>query len=548
MIFVGKNTSLSASAPRTAVFIAFAACQILLAACSGAGANANAQITQVQTAQPTAHAIEQASLSSYTVKRGDTTLLLARRFLSQSSLMTVAELDAAIRDANGLKKGAALKPGSAMTIPTLEKQPIVEKPRSAQKDADIRAVYLTGTMAGSVNGMNIVRRWREVGGNAVVFDIKDSDGSLSIPFSHRLAPKNRPSITNLPKYVRFLHSQHMHAIARIALFRDENIAQKHSELAVRSRSNPQEAWRENGKLVWTDSSNPEVQAYNIELAKFVAGSGADEIQFDYVRFPAEGNQKDAKFAFEAKQAAVPEKTDVAAGGSAKVAAHSQATERADVIANFLDKAYSELHPMGVLVSLDVFGIMAWQRQVDLSHTGQDIVKMAKHCDVLSPMIYPSHFFGMDGYAMPGDAPEHFISTSMARFEKITAGSGVVIRPWLQAFAWKTKIYSPQYIETQVLASKQQGGLGFLLWNARNDYAKPFAAMPTMVAAKDRYFGKRSMTSPATPVVAADAAAANPAPSQAIVLPESSAPSEAKPEPKAKAVASAPATVPQKSHH
>ena len=25
--------------------------------------------------------------------------------------------------------------------------------------------------------------------------------------------------------------------------------------------------------------------------------------------------------------------------------------------------------MGVLVSLDVFGIMAWQRQVDLSHTG-----------------------------------------------------------------------------------------------------------------------------------------------------------------------------------
>ncbi len=62
--------------------------------------------------------------------------------------------------------------------------------------------------------------------------------------------------------------------------------------------------------------------------------------------------------------------------------------RDDVIANFLDRAYSQLHPMGVLVSLDVFGIMAWQRQVDLSHTGQDITKMAKHCDVLSPMIYP----------------------------------------------------------------------------------------------------------------------------------------------------------------
>ena len=65
--------------------------------------------------------------------------------------------------------------------------------------------------------------------------------------------------------------------------------------------------------------------------------------------------------------------------------------------------------LGVLVSLDVFGVMAWQRPVDLEHTGQDIPAMARFCDVLSPMVYPSHFFGMDGYARPGDAPEHFIS-------------------------------------------------------------------------------------------------------------------------------------------
>jgi hypothetical protein len=76
--------------------------------------------------------------------------------------------------------------------------------------------------------------------------------------------------------------------------------------------------------------------------------------------------------------------------------------------------------------------MAWQRQVDLRHTGQDIVKMAEHCDILSPMIYPSHFFGMDNYKRPGDAPEHFIAISMDRFVKITQGSGVTLRPWLQA--------------------------------------------------------------------------------------------------------------------
>src|SRR5258708_28881293 len=74
----------------------------------------------------------------------------------------------------------------------------------------------------------------------------------------------------------------------------------------------------------------------------------------------------------------------------------------EVIAGYLQKGYDELQPTGVLVSLDVFGVMAWQRSVDLTHTGQDIVKMAKYCDVLSPMIYPSHFFGMDGYAAPGE--------------------------------------------------------------------------------------------------------------------------------------------------
>jgi hypothetical protein len=93
---------------------------------------------------------------------------------------------------------------------------------------------------------------------------------------------------------------------------------------------------------------------------------------------------------------------------------------------------------------------------------------------------------MDGIAHPGDAPEHFIGESMDRFIKITNGSGVVIRPWLQAFAWRTKTYSPKYIEAQVLTAKEKGGIGFLFWNANNDYSKPYAAMPEMRAAKEKY--------------------------------------------------------------
>ena len=420
----------------------------------------------VLTALTTTSAVAETAPLTYTAKRGDSIPLVAHHYLSKTSFLTSAELSDAIRHANGDRKGISLKVGETITIPGAISEPIVEKPVPVAKDFEVRAIYLTGLMAGSDHGRKIMRRWKELGGNAVVFDIKDSDGSLSVPFEHPMAgaQKGHP-IPELPKFTRFVHSLGLHAIARVAIFRDEHLVKTHPELAIQSHANGT-AWRENGKLVWTDPSQPKVQEYDIALAKMAAQSGADEVQFDYVRFPAEGNQKDASFYF---QKANPK------------------WQRSDVIADFLKHAYAELHPTGVLLSLDVFGVMAWQRNVDLAHTGQDIVKMAKYADVISPMIYPSHFFGMDGIARPGDAPEHFIGESMQRFRLITKDSGVVLRPWLQAFGWRTKTYSPQYILTQVKVAKEKGGIGFLLWNAQNNYSKPYEAMSEVASNHKAYF-------------------------------------------------------------
>ncbi|MGA7559498.1 MAG: putative glycoside hydrolase [Terriglobales bacterium] len=430
----------------------------------------------------------------YVAQRGDSLPMVARKYLKRTKYLTSTELSEAIREANHNRQGTFLKPGESIIIPGILEAPIVERTVPVASDFEVRAIYLTGVMAGSDHGLRIIRHWREVGGNAVVFDIKDSDGIVNIAFDHPLATGQRHYISDLPKFIQFLHSENMHAIARIAIFRDEHLVTSHPELAVRSRSTGQ-PWRENGKLVWTDPSNPKVQDYDIALAKFVAQSGVDEVQFDYVRFPAEGDQKDAAFNFQTE---------------------SPKEQRSEVIANFLDRAYAQIHPTGALFSLDVFGVMAWQRPVDLAHTGQDIVAMAKHCDVLSPMIYPSHFFGMDGIAHPGDAPEHFIGESMDRFKLITKNSHVVIRPWLQAFAWRTKTYSPKYVEVQIEVAKQKGGVGFLFWNANNDYSKPYIAMPEMRADrnKERYFrgnevGGKNETAVAAPptVISAPATAA-----------------------------------------
>ncbi len=511
----------------------------------------------------------------YTAKRGEAVPTIARHYLGRTSYLTSSELADAIRAVNHKSDAAnILRANEQIVIPGILPAPITEHTIPIPKDFEVRAVYLTGVMAGSDHGLRIIKHWREVGGNAVVFDIKDSDGSVNIPFDHPLLGEHKVYIHDVPKFVHFLHQQNLHAIARIAIFRDEQLVVNHPELAVQSRRN-HTAWRENGKLVWTDPSNPKVQDYDIALAKHVAQLGVDEIQFDYVRFPAEGDQADAQFVFQkdAESARVGAdafvrpatqseakgsvSTDQPSGNAPAPAASSSSPEgeagmhhsgnlrtlatsdsspegagcespgrksrvtsktgnkshrdginvaakpcsanvhvargpqRSDVIASFLKRAYAELHPTGVLLSLDVFGVMAWQRPVDLNHTGQDIVQMARYCDVLSPMIYPSHFFGMDNIPHPGDEPAHFIGESMDRFELITKGSGVVIRPWLQAFHWRTKTYSPEYIKIQVETAKNKGGIGFLFWNAANDYSKPFVAMPEMKEAnskqKDRFF-------------------------------------------------------------
>ena len=537
---------------------------------------ASASIPAIKT-MPDPSPIAAPGTEVYTAKRGEAIPTIARRYLGRTSYLTSSELAAAIRSVNHKSESSnILKASENVVIPGILAAPITEKTIPIAKDFEVRAVYLTGVMAGSDHGLRIIRHWREVGGNAVVFDIKDSDGSVTIPFEHPLLGKHNVYIHDVPKFVHFLHSQNMHAIARIAMFRDERLVVEHPELAVQSRKN-HTAWRENGKLVWTDPSNPTVQDYDIALAKHVAQLGVDEIQFDYVRFPAEGDQKDAQFVFQRDQpdsqtadagsdnetcgdgrlgppatakpsapamnsnptrpaastnskatpaAAAP--TASSPAGTASISpgrksrvvsrksheSHSDGTtaacsakphgpQRSDVIAAFLKKAYGQLHPTGVILSLDVFGVMAWQRPVDLNHTGQDILQMARYCDVLSPMIYPSHFFGMDNIPHPGDEPAHFIGESMDRFELITKGSGVVIRPWLQAFHWRTKTYSPEYIKIQVETAKAKGGIGFLFWNAANDYSKPFTAMPEMKAAnvkegsKDnpRYFRGDELPSP-----------------------------------------------------
>ncbi len=332
---------------------------------------------------------------------------------------------------------------------------------------EIRALYLTGSSAGSIKGRRLVEHWRRLGGNAVVFDIKDWDGDVS--FNSKLAlahPNAYTPIKNLPEWVAWLHTHGLYVIARIATFKDQQLAEHHPELAVQKRGGG--VWLRKGKPAWLDPSLPAVQNYALGLAREAAAAGVDEIQFDYIRFPVGGDQKNCVFYYQRR--------------------HPR-WQRTDVISGFLHRARLQLHPQGVHISIDVFGITAWARPVDVLATGQDIVALSYQADVICPMIYPSHFFHhFDHLADPADQPHLLIAHALTRFNDITADTGVVIRPWLQAFGWHTRDFNSAYVATQVEAARQLHAVGFMFWNAENRYPQAETAMREMSAAPaGKYF-------------------------------------------------------------
>ncbi|GAI73744.1 unnamed protein product, partial [marine sediment metagenome] len=166
-----------------------------------------------------------------------------------------------------------------------------------------------------------------------------------------------------------------------------------------------------------------------------------------------------------------------------------------IITNYLAKARKALSPYEVLLSIDVFGVMAWGRPEDIQMTGQKIEDLAGHCDVISPMIYPSHFYGpFDGLTKPGDHPFYCVSEACRRFSALLEEREVTLRPWVQAFPFGTSRFSDEYILEQLRALGQSEVRGWLLWSAGNAYDvswKALARWNQRESVRSTLFTKRS---------------------------------------------------------
>jgi len=400
----------------------------------------------------------------YTVKKGDSLIKICSRYRDQTNHYALDDLMTDIRSTNQLKTNLLLI-GQKLRIPVL---PVMECPSattSVAEGAEMRGIYLTGPACGVSSVLRRVDRFVEAGGNAVVFDAKDIDGGVSFASGHDLAKwgkgRNLPVISSLNDMMSRFQRRDLYVVARVALFLDGELGRQRPDLALQDKNG--EPWSERG-CYWMDPTQPEVRQYNLTLATELAKAGVDEIQFDYVRFPTNGWKEDWS-------------------DSATVDIERTAMRRRSVINSFLAEAQELLASDDVKVSADLYGIMAWGRMEDLALTGQHVPSFAKYVDIICPMIYPSHFApGFEGRKRPGDDPEYFIGEGTRRFVELAAGQAE-IRPWLQAFPYRTSNFDGQYIGTQISAARTSGGTGWCLWNPACRYSVALSVLPEMCIPK-----------------------------------------------------------------
>ena len=390
---------------------------------------------------------------------GDTdTKKIADETVRYTRFYKAPHLEKALCEYNAIQRGKVAA-GSVIYIPH-PLPSIMPDMRNRAKSPLIftRGLYYTGPSAGSDKILKQMENYDKAGINTVVFDAKDVTGYVnynsSVPDVLELKTSSHRSIEDIDKLIRELKSRNIYVIARIACFRDQLLAKAQPEWAIHSKRTGG-LWNENTGEIWCDPTNIRLQDYNLQMAIELADKGVDEIQFDYIRFPTSGELSDARFAW-----------------SEGVTTNEKCIER------FLSRAYKEISSRNVNLSIDVFGIVAWGHEKDIEKTGQRITLLSKWCDVISPMLYPSHFSdNFDGYAKPGDNPYYFINEGCKKF---MAQSGkAAIRPWLQAFGWRVSNYSPDYIREQVRASNDAAAKGYLFWNAGNNYDYVFKALREM---------------------------------------------------------------------
>ena len=275
--------------------------------------------------------------------------------------------------------------------------------------------------------------------NTLVMDTKQEDGAVlydsSVPAASEIGAL-RP-IYDPAAVIALAKEQGLYMITRIVTFQDPYASAAWPEHAI-ANATTGDVWYNHAGLGWMDPTDPESWTYPIDLAVEACILGFDEIQFDYVRFPTDGDTAATLYDEEVSSAV-----------------------RVEAISGFLTQARSRLHEHGCAVSADIFAIVL--SVPDDQGLGQRPEDLSWAVDAISPMIYPSHYGpGWLGFDNPNDHPSDVVESALELGTPRLIG-GAIMRPWLQSFGYSADQVSVQIDQAEAVAS------GWLLWNAASNF-------------------------------------------------------------------------------
>lgn len=323
--------------------------------------------------------------------------------------------------------------------------------------AVVKAVYATSWSAASPSKLeHLINLIDETELNAIVIDIKDFSGYVAYDTDIKKvedygAEEIRIADTN--SLIQELHDHNIYVIGRVTVFQDPILAEARPDLAVKD-SRTGKVWLDHKGLAWVDPASYEVWDYNIAIAKEALARGFDEINFDYIRFPSDGNLEVMSYPVY----------------------NANLFQKQEIIRDFFTYLRDELK--GEKISADLFGQTTFQ--MDDMGIGQIIEDAYLHFDYVSPMVYPSHYVhGFLGYQNPALYPYEVIVYSLSeaskRRDELALSNPDLklaeLRPWLQDFDLGADYTSTMIREEMrgVADAASEKFVGWMLWDPSNVY-------------------------------------------------------------------------------
>lgn len=344
--------------------------------------------------------------------------------------------------------------------------------------AVVKAAYMTSCIASTAKlRAPLVAFIEHSELNAVVIDIKDYTGMLSFDTGdpHFVLNSKGCHIPDIKAFLAELHEKNIYVIGRVTVMQDTVYPKTHPNAAVKRRSDGA-IWKDKKGLTFIDPGATEYWDYMVDLGKASYGVGFDEINYDYIRFPSDGDMSDIQFA------------------------RTGTTTKAEMMKRFYTRLGQGMHAAGIPISADLFGMTTTNK--DDLNIGQVLENALLCFDFVAPMVYPSHYPpGFNGWKNPNMFPYEIIKFSMSKAvvraneleqkesgwiapdAASTTATGVAsstpkfipkgiyankLRPWIQDFDYG-KVYTEADVRAQKKAVYDSGLASWMAWDPSNKY-------------------------------------------------------------------------------